>query len=172
MVDGARLLALRVRVSGSYRRRLVRGSPRQSSGFSPGRGDILETAVRLPVPFFSEWPRRRRQAWRPRRSALVATGPPIHWDRRLQSSRRETGWTSDVWRAQPVGAPVLFARRESSRVTRPCRSRSQVVACPFASVSSSLAGPYPCRRPCHARQLPTRVVGIRRRLAAQTTRRL
>jgi len=46
VVDGARLLALRVRVSGTYRRRFVHGSPRPSSGFFPGRGEMLETVVR------------------------------------------------------------------------------------------------------------------------------
>jgi len=45
MVDGARLLALRVRVPTVYELLVVRLSPRQSSAFYLRRGDIiLETA--------------------------------------------------------------------------------------------------------------------------------
>ena len=49
MVDGARLLVLRVRVPITYRLLVVRSSPRQSSEFYRSFGDILET-VRV-APF-------------------------------------------------------------------------------------------------------------------------
>jgi len=73
VVDGARLLALRVRASGSYRRRVVHGSHLHSSGFSPGRGDMLETAAGLP---FSAWNRPHdAQSFRPSACSQASTWP-------------------------------------------------------------------------------------------------
>ena len=125
MVDGARLLALRVRVPGSYRHRVVHSSPRQSSGFFPRRGDILETTVRLPRSFCSsDWPRRHR----PTGVGVGRVGSPLRrrgcdtikiWDGtrgvdafwRLPDRKRQGHVTMTPWtvRWARIGAMLLLA---------------------------------------------------------------